>query len=177
MTWVDRPIELKDMSVAWGLFNHPGTWLDVRDYWPDRADEFTPPIRSGVRDAERRFNLDQVARAIERRQENNELLAEAFEDVDVIFTPTTGTTAFGAEGKPPMTIDGRDLRNVMHSLFTFPFNISGHPSFSLPCGFDADGLPIGLQVTGRRHEDHVLFQLSAVLEQIRPWPKIATAYT
>ena len=176
MTWVDRAVELKDMSVAWGLFNHPGTWLDVREYWPDRADEFTPPVRSGVRDAERRFNLDQVASAIARRQENNELLAAVFEDVDVIFTPTTGTTAFGAEGKMPVTIDGHDLRNVMHSLFTYPFNISGHPSFSLPCGIDADGLPIGLQITGRRHEDHVLFQLSAALEQIRPWPKIAPNY-
>ena len=91
--------------------------------------------------------------------------------------PVTGTTAFGAEGKPPMTIDGHDLRNVMHSLFTFPFNISGHPSFSLPCGLDSDGLPIGLQITGRRHEDHVLFQLAAVFEQIRPWPKIAPAYS
>jgi len=173
MTWVERNVELKDMSVAWGLFNHPGTWLDVRDYWPDRSDEFTPPIRSAVRDAEHRFNLNDVARAIERRHENNERLADLFSDVDVIFTPTTGTTAFSAEGKPPMTVNGRDLRNVMHSLFTFPFNISGHPSFSVPCGLDTDGLPIGLQITARRHEDHVLFQLSAVLEQIRPWPKIA----
>jgi aspartyl-tRNA(Asn)/glutamyl-tRNA(Gln) amidotransferase subunit A len=176
VTWVDRPIELKDMSVAWGLFNHPGTWLDVRDYWPDSSDEFTPPIRSAVRDAEKRFNLAEVARAVERRHENNEILTAAFEDVDVIFTPTTGTTAFGAEGKPPMTVNGRDLRNVMHSLFTFPFNISGHPSFSVPCGFDSDGMPIGLQMTTRRHEDHLLFQLAAVLEQIRPWPKIARDY-
>jgi aspartyl-tRNA(Asn)/glutamyl-tRNA(Gln) amidotransferase subunit A len=64
----------------------------------------------------------------------------------------------------------------MHSLFTFPFNISGHPSFSVPCGFDSDGMPIGLQMTTRRHEDHLLFQLAAVLEQIRPWPKIARDY-
>jgi aspartyl-tRNA(Asn)/glutamyl-tRNA(Gln) amidotransferase subunit A len=176
MRWVDRAVELKDMSVAWGLFNHPGTWLDVRDHWPDRADEFTPTIRSAVRDAERRFKLDEVARAIARKHENNERLAEVFEDVDVIFTPTTGTTAFGAEGRMPMTIDGRDLRNPMHSLFTFPFNISGHPSFSVPCGLDGAGMPIGLQMTARRHEDHLLFQLAAAFEQIRPWPKLAPAF-
>ena len=177
MQWTDGKIELKDMSVAWGLFNHPGTWLDVRDFWPDRAEEFTPPIRSAVADAERRFSLTEVARAVERRHENNVLLADAFENVDVIFTPTTGTTAFRAEGRPPMTVDGRELRNVMHSLFTFPFNISGHPAVSVPCGFDTEGLPIGLQIVGRRHADHVLLQLAAAFEQVRPWPKIATAYT
>jgi aspartyl-tRNA(Asn)/glutamyl-tRNA(Gln) amidotransferase subunit A len=177
MQWVDKPLRLKDMSVAWGLFNHPGTWLDVGDHWPDRADDFTPPIRAGVRDAERRFNLGEFARAIARRQENNEILAEFFEDVDVLFCPTTGTTAFRAEGRMPTVVDGRDVRNVMHTLFTYPFNVSGHPAVSVPTGFDADGLPTSLQMVGRRHEDHVLLQLAAAYEQLRPWPKIATPYT
>jgi aspartyl-tRNA(Asn)/glutamyl-tRNA(Gln) amidotransferase subunit A len=176
MTWVDRKVELKDMSVAWGLFNHPRTWLDVRDFWPDRAEDFTPPVRSGVRDAERRFNLDEVARAIERRYENNVRLAEVFEDVDIILTPTTGTTAFRAEGRMPTVIDGRELKNVMHSLFTYPFNISGHPATSVPSGFDPEGLPVGLQIVGRRHEDHVTLQLAAAFEQAKPWPKIARNY-
>jgi aspartyl-tRNA(Asn)/glutamyl-tRNA(Gln) amidotransferase subunit A len=176
MTWVDRKVELKDMSVAWGLFNHPGTHLQVRDFWPDRAEEFTPPVRGGVADAERRFNLDEYARAVERREENNVILAGVFEDVDIIFTPTTGTTAFRAEGRMPQEIDGHEVRNVMHSLFTYPFNVSGHPGTSVPCGLDAGGMPMSLQIVARRHEDHVTLQLAAVLEQIRPWPKIAPNY-
>jgi aspartyl-tRNA(Asn)/glutamyl-tRNA(Gln) amidotransferase subunit A len=177
MTWVDRPVLLKDMSVAWGLFNHPGTWLDVRDYWPERSEEFTPPIRAGVRDAENRFTLENVARAIARRHENNILLADAFEDVDVIFTPTTGTTAFRAEGRMPTSVDGREVRNPMHSIYTFPFNVSCHPAVSLPCGLDSEGLPMSLQIVGRRHQDHVLLQLAAAYEHVAPWPKIATAYS
>lgn len=177
MELVDRPVELKDMSVAWSLFNHPGTWLDVRDYWPDRSEDFTPATRAGVRDAEQRFNVVEVARAIERRHQNNVILADLFEDIDVLFTPTTGTTAFRAEGPPPREVDGREVRNVMHTLFTYPFNISGHPAFSLPCGLDAEGLPVGLQIVTRRHQDHVLFQLAATFEAMAPWTKIATAYT
>lgn len=173
---VDRPIVLKDMSVAWGLFNHPGTWLDVRDHWPERSEEITPPVRASVRDAENRFTVAEVARAIERRHQNNVILAEVFDDVDLILTPTTGTTAFRAEGPPPREVDGREIRNVMHTLFTYPFNVSGHPAFSLPCGLDADGLPVGLQIVTRRHHDHVLFRLSRVFEQTCPWTKIATAY-
>jgi Asp-tRNA(Asn)/Glu-tRNA(Gln) amidotransferase A subunit family amidase len=176
MTWVDRLVELKDMSVGWGLFNHPGTWLDVRDYWPDRADDFTPPVRAGVRDGERRFSMPEYARAIERRHENNVRLAEVFEDVDIICTPTTATTAYGAQGRPPMVIGGKEVGGMTFVTFTFPFNLSGHPAFSIPAGFDAEGLPVALQIVGRRHSDHVLFALCSALEQARPWPKIAPNY-
>lgn len=176
MTWVDRKVELKDMSVAWGLFNHAGTWLEVKDYWPDRAEDFTPPIRAGVADAERRFKVDEFARAIERRHENNVILAEVFDDVDVIITPTTGTAAFRAEGPMPAEIDGREIR-PMRSLFTYPTNISGHPSFTVPCGINEAGLPVGLQVIARRHEDHILFGLCAAFEAAQPWQKIAPNYS
>ena len=176
MTWTDRRVELKDMSVAWGLFNHAGTWIDVRDYWPDREDDFTPAVRAGVRDSLQRFNVKEMARAIERRQENNVLLAELFEDVDIIITPTTATTGFRAEGPAPREINGEPVKPMQFVTFTFPFNISGHPAFSLPCGFDDDGLPVGLQIVTRRHDDHVLFQLSSVFEQARPWPQIAPNY-
>lgn len=175
MTLVDRPVELKDMSAAWGLFGRPGTWLEVRDFWPERAEDFTPVIRYSVRHGEERYNMPELARAVERRHENNRRLAEVFSDVDIILTPTTGTTAFRAEGPMPSEIEGRQIK-VMHSIFTYPFNISGHPAVSVPCGFDQDGLPIGLQIVARRHADHVALQLAAVFEQVRPWPKIAKAY-
>jgi aspartyl-tRNA(Asn)/glutamyl-tRNA(Gln) amidotransferase subunit A len=175
MALVDRPVELKDMSAAWGLFGVPGTWLEVAEFWPDRREDFTPVIRASVRNGEERYNMRELARAMERRHENNHLLAEVFADVDIIFTPTTGTTAFRAEGPMATEVEGRQIK-PMHSLFTYPFNISGHPAVSVPCGFDDDGLPIGLQIVGRRHTDHVLLQLAAALEQAHPWPKIAAAY-
>lgn len=177
MTWVDRPVELKDMSVAWGLLGRPAMWLEVKDFWPDQAEDFTPTVRWSVRNGEEKYNMPEVARAIERRWENNQRLAEVFEDVDVILTPTTATTAFRAEGPMPSEIDGREVK-VMHAItFTYPFNVSGHPAASVPCGFDADGLPVGLHIVGRRHADHVVLQLAAAFEQAQPWPKIATAYT
>ncbi|MGH2812245.1 MAG: amidase family protein, partial [Actinomycetota bacterium] len=91
-------------------------------------------------------------------------------------TPSTPTTAFAAEGPPPREIDGEKIRE-MHSLcFTYPFNVSGHPAVSVPCGFDSEGLPVGLQFVGRRHSDHVLIGLAATFESLQPWPRIAPAY-
>jgi aspartyl-tRNA(Asn)/glutamyl-tRNA(Gln) amidotransferase subunit A len=122
-----------------------------------------------------RFSVDQLARAVERRQQNNAILAEVFRDVDVILTPTTGTTAFPAEGPMPTEIEGRPIK-AMHSIYTYPFNVSGHPACSVPCGFDADGLPVALQIIGRRHEDHIVMQIARAFERARPWPKIAPDY-
>jgi aspartyl-tRNA(Asn)/glutamyl-tRNA(Gln) amidotransferase subunit A len=176
MRWEDRDVELRDPGGAWGLVNQPGMWLDVKDFWPERADDFTPPVRAGVKDAEKRYNLDQAARAIERRHLNNQLLAEVFEDVDIILTPTTATTAFDAEGPMPTSMDGNQTKPMHAITFTYPFNMSLHPAVTVPCGLDSGGLPIGLQIVGRRHEDHVLLQLAAAFEKAQPWPKIATAY-
>ncbi len=176
MKWVDRLIELKDMSAGWALLGAPGTWLNVRDFWPERREDFTPAVRAGVQMSEERFNVQEIARAIERRNENNHRLAEVFEDVDIILTPTTATTAFRAEGPMPSKIDGRDVR-LMHTItFTYPFNVSMHPGVSVPCGFDSEGLPVGLQIVTRRHDDHVALQLAAAFEKVQPWPKIATAF-
>jgi aspartyl-tRNA(Asn)/glutamyl-tRNA(Gln) amidotransferase subunit A len=176
LKWIDRPVELKDMSAGWALLGAPGTWLNVRDYWPDRAEDFTPAVRAGVKMSEDRFNVQEIARAIERRHQNNQRLAEVFEDVDIILTPTTATTAFRAEGPMPSKIDGRDVR-LMHTItFTYPFNVSMHPGVSVPCGFDAEGLPVGLQIVTRRHDDHIALQLAAAFEKVQPWPKIATTF-
>jgi Asp-tRNA(Asn)/Glu-tRNA(Gln) amidotransferase A subunit family amidase len=174
LTEVDCRVELKDMSGAWGLLGLPGTNLAVKDFWPDRAEDFTPVIRAAMSQLPR-YNADEVARAIDRRHENDQRLADVFRNVDLILTPTTGTTAFRAEGPMPTEVDGEQIK-PMHSIYTYPFNVSGHPAVSVPCGFDAEGMPVGLQIVGRRHSDLVLFQLARIFERAHPWPKIATSY-
>jgi aspartyl-tRNA(Asn)/glutamyl-tRNA(Gln) amidotransferase subunit A len=171
---VDRRVELLDMSAGWGLLGLPGTELAVGPHWPDREEDFTPVIRAAMQ-SRPRYTTEQIAKAMDRRERNHKALAEVFGDVDLIMTPTTGTAAFRAEGPMPTEIDGQQVK-PMRVIYTYPFNISGHPAVSIPCGFDADGLPVGLQVVARRHSDHVLFQLARVFEQAHPWPKIATNY-
>lgn len=76
----------------------------------------------------------------------------------------------------PTEIDGEAIKPMHAITFTYPFNMSGHPAMSVPCGFDGDGLPVGLQIVCRRHEDHVAMALAAAFERARPWPKFASAY-
>jgi aspartyl-tRNA(Asn)/glutamyl-tRNA(Gln) amidotransferase subunit A len=174
--WKDRRVSLKDPAVAWGVLGAAETFHKVESHWEERRDDLTPIFAYGIARGLERIDLPEMTRAAERRWENNQILAGVFEEVDLIVTPTTPTTAFVAEGPMVSEIEGRTIK-PMHSIcFTYPFNLSGHPAVSLPCGFDTEGLPVGLQIVGRRHSDHLLLALAARFQEIRGWPPTAKPY-
>jgi aspartyl-tRNA(Asn)/glutamyl-tRNA(Gln) amidotransferase subunit A len=102
-------------------------------------------------------------------------MAELFADIDVLLTPTTAVPAFAAAGPPPSEIDGRDVDPAGSVPFTMLANLCWNPACSIPAGFTSEGLPVGLQVVARRHRDDVVLRLARVLEQTRPWPRLAPA--
>jgi aspartyl-tRNA(Asn)/glutamyl-tRNA(Gln) amidotransferase subunit A len=88
----------------------------------------------------------------------------AFEQVDVLVSPTSPTTAFKAGEK---TED--PLSMYLSDLMTIPVNLAGLPGLSLPCGFDHQGLPIGLQMVGNVLREDQLLQVAYAYEQATPW--------
>lgn len=90
----------------------------------------------------------------------------AFEAVDVLVTPTAPTTAFKAGEK---TTD--PLSMYLNDLMTIPVNLAGLPGISVPCGFDDQGLPIGLQLIGRVLREDQLLQVAYAYEQSTTWHK------
>ena len=71
---------------------------------------------------------------------------------------------------PPDTIGGKPTPAMFDRLpFTFPFNMTGQPAASVPCGFTPDGLPAALQIVGRWHADTLVLQAAAAFEQTAPW--------
>ncbi|QKQ74179.1 Asp-tRNA(Asn)/Glu-tRNA(Gln) amidotransferase subunit GatA [Nostoc sp. TCL240-02] len=89
---------------------------------------------------------------------------KAFRVVDVLVCPTSPTTAFKAGEK---TTD--PLSMYLTDLMTIPVNLAGLPSLSLPCGFDDQGLPIGLQLIGNVLREDQLFQVAYAYEQATTW--------
>tara|TARA_Y100000590_G_scaffold64386_1_gene69196 strand:- start:2515 stop:3954 length:1440 start_codon:yes stop_codon:yes gene_type:complete len=98
-----------------------------------------------------------------------------FTKYDLLLSPTMPNTAFPA-GKPKIGVKSSLANDLWgfpaHSPFTFPINAAGLPGANIPCGFDKDGLPIGLQVIGRRFEELRILQLSYGFEQAYPWPTV-----
>jgi len=85
--------------------------------------------------------------------------AAAFERFDVLVSPTSPTTAFpiGAKADDPMAM-------YLNDIFTIPANLGGVPAISVPCGLDAKGLPIGLQLTAKALDEATMFRAAAALE-------------
>src|SRR2546426_1403929 len=94
---------------------------------------------------------------------------EFFERYDLLLTPTAATPAFGHGMLYPSEIAGVKVDREASSIFTYPFNMTGQPAASVPCGFTRDGLPIGLQIVGRRFDDVTVLRASAAFETARPW--------
>jgi aspartyl-tRNA(Asn)/glutamyl-tRNA(Gln) amidotransferase subunit A len=85
--------------------------------------------------------------------------ASAFERVDCILTPTAPSAAFaiGERNDDPITM-------YLNDVFTVPANLAGLPAISVPAGLSGDGLPLGLQVTGRAFDEETVLRVAEVLE-------------
>jgi aspartyl-tRNA(Asn)/glutamyl-tRNA(Gln) amidotransferase subunit A len=109
-------------------------------------------------------------------------MARLLNEVDFVFASTNPDVAFAAEGPVPTTVGDIDLMERFDNdiirvggnqgALTFPANFAGNPAVSIPVGA-LDGLPVGMQIIGRHHEDQLLLDLALIAERERPWPLMA----
>ena len=109
------------------------------------------------------------ARAIRAVDEMKAKIDDLMDTYDLLLTPTMAVPPFPI-GQPPDRIDGKDVPpRSSYSPMTRPFNLSGQPAASVPCGFSSEGLPIGLHIIGKRGDEATVLRASAAFEQARPW--------
>jgi aspartyl-tRNA(Asn)/glutamyl-tRNA(Gln) amidotransferase subunit A len=92
-----------------------------------------------------------------------------FAKYDLLLTPTIACPPFACGLDNPTEIAGKPVTPYAWVPFTFPFNMTGQPACSVPAGFTKDGLPIGLQIVGRRFDDVTVLRAAAAFERARPW--------
>jgi len=97
--------------------------------------------------------------------------SEFFAEYDVLLSPCMQLTAFGVDILSPPSIDGIAVDPFFDDWcsLVLPANLTGQPALSLPMGFGDDGLPVGMQVMGRRFDDATVFRLAAACERATPW--------
>ncbi len=100
-----------------------------------------------------------------RAQVRDDLLNTLDTTVDVLILPTAGAQVNRiAEESPGLSIVSRDF-----SVYTPIFNFTGLPAIQVPCGFDSDGLPIGLQIAGKPFDEQTICQVGHAYEQATEW--------
>ncbi|WP_235037620.1 MULTISPECIES: amidase [unclassified Novosphingobium] len=118
---------------------------------------------------ERDWSAQDFTDAAMRRQAVCNRLARFMQGYDLLLTPTVSSAAFPVEHFNPVSVAGMPAEQANPSPFTYPFNWTGQPAASVPAGFTAAGLPVGLQIVGRHVADATVLAAAAAFEQARPW--------
>jgi aspartyl-tRNA(Asn)/glutamyl-tRNA(Gln) amidotransferase subunit A len=152
------------IDVLWSA-GLAGAHLTNFDQVRDRLD----PGRAAI--VERAFTRSavEVGHAVALRNLYVDAVRQFMGDYDLLLTPTLPCAAFDAGQDYPATIAGRPMTYLGWTAFTYPFNLTGQPAATVPAGFTADGLPVGLQIVGRFHDDVTVLRAAKAFESARPW--------
>ncbi|MDX6325502.1 MAG: aspartyl-tRNA(Asn)/glutamyl-tRNA(Gln) amidotransferase subunit [Nocardioidaceae bacterium] len=170
---VDIDVTLPQLDLTWALGNLSGLKADLGDLWPDCKDDLTTEIAFGLTIAQQMLNLDVLAQGENARTAANEAMADLFDQVDFVICASNPDTAFPADVYLNTRVGDLHVEGGNNGALTIPANISGNPAISIPVE-QFDGLPVGMQVIGRHHEDALLLDLAQRVERERPWPLVAT---
>ena len=115
--------------------------------------------------------------ATHRRILLRDRFVDLFRRVDALVTPTVAVTAFAAGTIGVAEIEGRKVdRHLGWSPFSWPINLAGLPAATVPCGFDHEGLPIGLQIVTPWLAEETILSVAAALEEACPWAEVWPAF-
>jgi len=169
---VDIEVSVPESGITWASAGLPSLVADLQDYWPDCEQDLTFEIAFAMRAAPT-YRAKHGARLEKFRVEMNEAMAELFEKTDIVLCATSPMEPFKAKGPMPNMVGEVRVSPYNAGALTIPANLSGYPAISIPAGLSESSLPIGLQAYARRHEDALLLDLAQIMEQARPWPRVA----
>ncbi|MBW1710143.1 MAG: amidase [Deltaproteobacteria bacterium] len=158
----------QDISRAFGVFWLAGMAGMLEDYLEEWEDRIDPVLVEQVKLGLQMRAVDFV-KAQMVRSEFRDRVRRFFQRYDLLLLPTLPILPFKAGVPFEEALKGQpvDFRNW--SPFTAPFNLGQNPAATVPAGFSREGLPVGLQIVGRRFADLTVLQASAAFEAIRPW--------
>ena len=164
--------DMEPVEPVWFAYSSAMWNARFRDLLPKWGNKLSPTL---VRQMElgKSTTGEAVGRALLARTQLYRKVQGWFDRFDAIAMPTLTRTAIPIEERlfEPIEIEGRKADSVRKAWYpyTHPFNLTGHPAITLPCGFHSDGLPMAIQLVGRRSEDARLLRVAALFEQARPW--------
>ncbi len=163
-------IEMPDVDgylPAWPVLCSAEAVAAHREHYPHRRDEYGEFFRGWLDMGAAKSGAD-YAEANNMRAECNGLVREAFRDIDLMACPSTIGAAY------PVTPDALygpmdARRGTSFQRYTVPYNYNGAPTLSLPCGMNADGLPLSLQLVGKRLSEPLLLRVGHAYERATEW--------
>ena len=161
-----------DVNDPWDLINamwNTGEGAVHGERFAEVRDQLDPGLAAAVESAADVSGM-QLAMAMRGRHAYYHRMRAFMEDYELLLTPTMPLAAFPAGLDRPSGIGGTALpAGLSWTPFTYPFNITGQPAATVPCGFTGEGLPVGLQIVGRRRADLTVLAAAVAFEAAHPW--------
>ena len=165
-----HPFFTREMLDGMDRFFRQRAWLDLEALSSERRQRVLPYIRDWAASAEH-FTGVQVFDGVSQMLAMRSAAIAASVPYDFVLSPVAPVAAYAAEWASPINDPERPFE---HIAFTLPYNMSEQPSASINAGYTPGGLPVGLQITGRRFDDLGVLQLAHAFELMRgaqkPWP-------
>ena len=170
-----RPFITRDMADGIDHFFRTRVWLDIAALPEERRAKVLPYIREWVASGAG-YSGAQVFHAFSQIGVMREASVLACQPYDFVISPVAPMVAFAAEWPSPTNDPQRPFE---HIAFTLTYNMSEQPAASINAGYNRAGMPIGLQIIGRRFDDLGVLRMARAWEQMRPaqraWPMPSSA--
>ena len=164
-------VDFAPFERAFLIFLQAGLAARVGPHMATFGDKVARSLRESI-DRGAQWSAVDWVNAVAQRTTMYRRVCALFERFDFLLSPTLACPALAVDHDPyePIVIAGEAAGSIRGAWYPYlwPFNLSGHPAASLPCGWSSDGLPIGLQIIGPWHADRRVLALAACLESERP---------
>ena len=166
------PEAIDDLFEAYLAIQRPEARIAHEDagWFPAHTELYSPATR-GAMERAAEYSATDYIRALRAKQAFASEMDAVLQRVDVLVTPTLPLVApLVQDLERPLTVAGREERAGPALVrLTFPFDIGGQPALTLPCGFSASGMPIGLQLISARYGETTLLKLGAAYQHETDW--------
>ena len=161
-------LDWDDPYDCWNVFFYGGIAASLSDKLEEQGDLLDPGLRAV---AEKGVHLTAVdfVKAQMARTEFWHKVRLVYEEYDLLVTPALAVPPFPVGQNDADPLPGQEPRELQWTGFSYPFNLTGQPAASVPCGWTKLNLPVGLQLIGRRFDDATVLRAARAMEQIQPW--------
>ena len=158
--------EVNDIVLGTRGLSMVANYADKLSQWKEQMQKgLVWNIEQGLK-----LSPDEIGRAEALRTALWQRVRAFMETRDLLILPTVAVPPFPVEVPYPTQINGKPLDNYTQWFFlTYGITVTGLPAISVPCGFTASGLPVGLQIVGRRRQEAMVLRAAAAFEAAAPW--------
>jgi len=165
-------LKIRNPESAFKTFVGVGYAYDLQKDFNKRLEDLSPDLIAMIKLGFDSSSMN-IGKARAQRKRVYEVMYQYFKNYDILITPTLPCPAIKPgwleTGTTFPTIGKKSLSIMSWMTYTYPFNLTGLPAASIPSGWTNSGLPIGMQIVGKRYDEKTVLQVSKAFEEASPW--------